>query len=216
MFTAVAGVASDSRKHKTGRWEGSGMNGSASSGGYFAAAARAPGAAPERPRVLIAEPNPGVRSRLRGDFEQFGWLVSETANQDETRAAYVHLPPQLAVIELRLEDGFCFPLITLGTEVGAVVVVLTAHGSVAAAISAIKHGATAFLCKPVGVARILIAAGGGRVEPALGPPPPMTLCRARWEYLSRAVVTEGSVTGASRRLGLQARSLRRMLAKAAP
>lgn len=193
------------------------MKESASSGLFSApSGARTPSGACEGPRVLIAEPTAGVRARLRRDFEQFGWLVCETATHDETRAAYLHLRPQLAVIELRLQDGFCFPLIACGTDVGAVVVVLTAHGSVAAAVAAIKHGATAFLCKPAAVANILAAAGGGRLEPARGSQLPMTLCRARWEYLSRMVVSEGSVTGASRRLGLQARSLRRMLAKAAP
>jgi two-component system, response regulator RegA len=193
------------------------MKGSSSFREVFAAAGDgAAGAGHEPARVLIAEPNPAVRTRLRRDFEERGWRVGEAATQDQTWSACAKLRPHLAVLELRLQDGFCFPLVSRGVEVGAVVVVLTAHGSVAAAIAAIKQGATAFLCKPVGVASILTAARGAPVEHALAPPQPMTLSRARWEYLSRAVVTEGSVTGASRRLGLQARSLRRMLAKAAP
>jgi ActR/RegA family two-component response regulator len=37
-----------------------------------------------------------------------------------------------------------------------------------------------------------------------------------WEVLNEAVETAGSVSGAARRLGLHARSLRRMLAKYPP
>jgi len=47
-------------------------------------------------------------------------------------------------------------------------------------------------------------------------PTQMTLDRAIWEYINYSVDVAGSIAAAARNLGLDRRSLRRMLAKYAP
>jgi two-component system response regulator RegA len=44
----------------------------------------------------------------------------------------------------------------------------------------------------------------------------LTLDRAIWEFISQTVESAGTISEASRRLGLDRRSLRRMLSKYAP
>jgi ActR/RegA family two-component response regulator len=44
----------------------------------------------------------------------------------------------------------------------------------------------------------------------------MTLDRAVWEYIARTVETAGTLSGGARRLGIDRRSLKRMLKKYPP
>jgi two-component system response regulator RegA len=105
----------------------------------------------------------------------------------------------------------------------AAIAVLTACGSVAHAVGALRSGATTYLTKPMTAQQIL----GSLCEPDLreepregsGEPPPassLTLDDAIWQYISFVFETAGSLSEAARRLGVERRSLRRMMVKYAP
>lgn len=172
---------------------------------------------PARPqRVILADPNLGDRAMLAAEFGRADWVVLAAETWEETRLLAQRHPSALVVLELRLRDGSAlFKLPELRAS-GAEVVVLTAHGSIAAAVAAVRLGATAFLEKPRAALEILARL---RAPDAPEVPPRgemMSLERSRWEYMCRASVACRTVSSASRELGLDRRSLRRMLGKRAP
>jgi two-component system response regulator RegA len=126
--------------------------------------------------------------------------------------------PDLLVAELRLADGPSLGLIQWikRSEIGTRVVIATSYGSVATAVKCTRLGVDGYLVKPANVDDILGAAQGdvGCFEEAgaeLG-----SLERARWEYLNQCVEFAGSISRAATLLGLDRRSLRRMLSRYAP
>jgi ActR/RegA family two-component response regulator len=94
------------------------------------------------------------------------------------------------------------------------IVVLSTFASVAMAVRAMRAGATLFLIKPRTAEEILAELRGdhGAAVEVTHP----SFHRAIWEYLQECLSSAGSVSAASRRLGLERRSLRRMLQKSPP
>jgi two-component system response regulator RegA len=128
------------------------------------------------------------------------------------------MSPDLVVLELNFPDGTWFDALNavqLSAQ-GARVVVVTGSGSIASAVEAVRSGVTAYLVKPVTAEHILTAADRDHT-PQLDPDSGgMSLDRAIWEYLTQTVAACGSIAGAARSLGLDRRSLRRMLSKNPP
>lgn len=106
--------------------------------------------------------------------------------------------------------------------------VVTAYPSVATAVRFTRMGIAAYLAKPVSAESLVDAiagstgaqcseaascAGGPLFDESLAWP---TLDRTIWEYLCEVHAAAGSISEAARRLGLDRRSLRRMLAKHPP
>jgi two-component system response regulator RegA len=101
---------------------------------------------------------------------------------------------------------------------GVCIVVTTLCPSIRAATAATRRGVDAYLVKPVTPALILSTLQFEEApEPGLCPPGRWpSLDRTIWEYLNQVFVVSGSMSEAARRLRLDRRSLRRMLARDAP
>jgi two-component system response regulator RegA len=97
----------------------------------------------------------------------------------------------------------------------ASIAVVTSAPSIAGAVRAVREGAAAYLSKPATADQILGAINAGN-EDDVPDPSVLTLDRAIWEYMSEIVQTVGSISEAARRLGVERRSLRRMLEKYSP
>jgi two-component system response regulator RegA len=169
--------------------------------------------------VVSADPSESERHRTKCAFEALGCTVHGVAEAVRYRRELPGLMPDLVILELRLLDGPSLHLIewTKAALPATRVVVLTAHGSLATAIHCARIGADGYLCKPATASAVWRAAQHELDE--IEPSPreqPTRLDRALWEYINRAVQTTGSITEAARALGLDRRSLRRMLAKNAP
>jgi len=125
--------------------------------------------------------------------------------------------PDLVVAEYRLAGKCVLDLLeAVPRELWPRLVIVTSYGSVASAVRAIKLGVGGYLVKPASGAHVLRAAGREVAAPEETPASYLSLDRAIWEVLNEAVEQAGTVSGAARRLGLHARSLRRMLAKYPP
>ncbi len=177
-------------------------------------------AAPELKRPLIVD-RPGVhRNRLAEEFRKAGHDVAEVNVQDAPEALTEHRP-DLIVMELRFErdcrEG-CALLMRLRECLPDVpIAVLSDSLSISTAVWAVRSGARAVLPKPASAAQILSAVTGDSELPARAEEPRhFTLDRATWEYISQTVHECKSIAGAARRLGIQPRSLRRMLLKNPP
>jgi two-component system response regulator RegA len=167
--------------------------------------------------VLIGDCYECSLRMLTSSFTHLGYEVLGSARGDGLLSLARTRAPSLTVLELRLADGDGLEVVgqLRAAHPRMPIVVLTAFGSVATAIQAVRSGANHYVAKPAD-ARQLLAAIGESVEEPRANSKPMTLDRAIWEYINFVRAVAGSVTGAARLLGIDRRSLRRMLAKYAP
>ena len=123
-----------------------------------------------KPHILVVDDEPNVRKVLGAMLEQAGYLTTRAATGDEALGLVRAQDPDLVITDLkmpgmdgldllrRLKEGF--PEIP--------VILLTAHGTVEAAVEAMKQGALDFLAKPFDKTRVLeiVAKGLGQAERA--------------------------------------------------
>jgi two-component system, response regulator RegA len=167
--------------------------------------------------ALIVDPSQPFRSTLAQAFRRAGLAAYEASCKHE--AVTLAKAHRLATItcELYLPDKPQWDLLcTLKRECpNSGIVVVTGFALSAAVITrAIHEGASGVLSKPVTVDSIL-AVRSRRMDVHVSSRP-LSFHRAMWEFLNQSVLEAGSISQAARRLGLHARSLRRMLQKTPP
>jgi two-component system, response regulator RegA len=161
---------------------------------------------------LIVDAADAGRARLARQLEAKGFVVQVA----DTAGAAISLAgahaPTLVLLEPAAVGLAVVPALKLAAPACAVIV-LTACGSIAMAVRAVRAGAIGFLLKPAAVSQILDAAGTGSPETEPAYP---SLDRHIWEYISCCVESAGSIGEAARRLRIHRRSLSRMLRKVPP
>ena len=122
----------------------------------------------DRAHVLVVDDEPNVRKVLGALLEQAGYVTTRAANAEEALALVRTQDPDVVISDLKmpgmdglgllrkLKDGF--PEIP--------VILLTAHGTIEAAVEAMKHGALDFLTKPFEKEKVLEVVAKG-LEPVL-------------------------------------------------
>ncbi len=108
--------------------------------------------------ILVVEDDPLQRRLVRTNLESEGYTVSDAAGVAEARQAIRRLPPDVAVVDLRLgrESGLAV-LRTLRTEAPAAApIMITAFASVETAVEAIQAGAYDYLVKPLDFKKLLL------------------------------------------------------------
>lgn len=107
----------------------------------------------ERATILVVDDEAVVRRVLGDALTQAGYRVRTVASAEAALAAMADEPADLVLLDLQLGDAD-------GVEVMQAVrerwpetqlIVLTAHGSMASAIAAVRHDAADYLLKPIGV-----------------------------------------------------------------
>ncbi|BDG10549.1 sigma-54-dependent transcriptional regulator [Anaeromyxobacter paludicola] len=114
----------------------------------------------ERPLVLVADDDPGVRYTLRELLETLGAEVAEAADGEEALRRFEARPPALLVTDLRMPgmDGLALLRRVRERSPAARVVVVTAHGSERQAVEAMKAGAFDYFRKPFETEELLAVA----------------------------------------------------------
>lgn len=153
----------------------------------------------------------GIVVKTAGSFAQAASIINSFGSP-------TYLVSELRVCSLPLLD---FMKVVKDTLPADRFIVATRYPSVATAVYFTRIGVAGYLTKPIFVSDLLeiikeqtLASGVAPTSPDQLPWP--TLDRAVWEYLSRVHSAAGSVSEAARRLGVDRRSLRRMLAKFPP
>lgn len=177
-----------------------------------------------RGTLLLVDDDTRFRERLGRALEKRGYDVCCAENgQRALRLAQLG-SPERAIVDLRMPGEWGLHLVRelLAIDPNTQVLVLTAYGSIATALEAIRLGAASYLQKPVSVDEIEVAfekaeAPTAGVDPAAVEPVPSevpSLARAEWEHINR-VLTEcgGNIRRAAQLLGLHRRTLQRKLAK---
>jgi DNA-binding NtrC family response regulator len=104
-------------------------------------------------RILIADDEPSIRIALRSTLESVGYEISEAIDGRSAIEALLAEPFDLVILDLSMPhiDGLEV-LKELARVRGSNVppaLILTAYGSVSAAIDSARHGAVEFLHKPI-------------------------------------------------------------------
>jgi two-component system response regulator PilR (NtrC family) len=101
--------------------------------------------------VLIVDDEPDIRELLDITLSRMGLDTHSAANLGEARELIARLQPDLCLTDMRLPDGNGISLVEyIQQEFPNIpVAMITAHGSVETAISALKAGAFDFVSKPI-------------------------------------------------------------------
>jgi two-component system response regulator RegA len=173
----------------------------------------------EAPALLVIDDDETFRERLALAFRRRGYDVRSAASAAEGVRLAEASSPEFAIVDLRMpgEWGLHAVRDLMRIDPTTRVVLLTAYGSIATALEAVRLGAVNFLQKPASVDEIERAFREADAAVGDAPIPPgevPSLARAEWEHISR-VLTEcdGNVRRAATLLGLHRRTLQRKLAK---
>jgi len=171
--------------------------------------------------ILVVDDDKTFRGRLGKAFERrdFNVLLAEHVISAEELIEANGLP-QYAVVDLRMPGANGMELVEslCASAPKPNVVVLTAYGSIANAMEAVKLGAVDYLTKPADADQILAALDGGKQDSeAHKDAAPITLEQVEWEHINRTLLeNDGNISATARALGIHRRSLQRKLSKWSP
>ena len=113
----------------------------------------------DQPTIMLVDDDERFRERLAKALRSRGYCTFEAPTGAEAETIARRELPELAVVDLRLvgEWGLNVVKTLKSLDPETQIVVLTAYGSIATAMEAVKLGATGFLQKPASVDEILHA-----------------------------------------------------------
>jgi DNA-binding NtrC family response regulator len=109
-------------------------------------------------QLLIVEDDPGARLGVRAYLESYGYGIDEADTCASALAKLKTDVADLVLLDYALPDGTALDLLHQMKENGidVPVIVLTGHGSIELAVTAIKEGAEQFLTKPIELASLAV------------------------------------------------------------
>lgn len=125
--------------------------------------------------ILVVDDELGIRALLSEILSDEGHTVELAENAAQARQVRELLRPDLVLLDIWMPD---VDGITLLKEWGATaqlsmpVIMMSGHGTIDTAVEATKYGATAFLEKPITLAKLLRAVEQALVKPGLRPAAP--------------------------------------------
>ena len=126
--------------------------------------------------ILVVDDELGIRALLSEILTDEGHHVELAENATQARAYRERLRPDLVLLDIWMPD---VDGITLLKEWGASgqltmpVIMMSGHGTIDTAVEATRHGALAFLEKPITLQKLLKAVEQGLVKPVTRLAPPL-------------------------------------------
>lgn len=169
--------------------------------------------------LIIIDPDP-IGARLATALRERNWRVDLVSSATDAQLLLEEssTKPAFILLEMRVREGLSLrflPSLRLASPHTRFLIV-TDHGSIAGAVQAMQMGAENYRCKPLSVDALLGLLEHPSAQEGVPPLVHPSLSRAIWEYIHFVLYEEGTTAGAARRLGIQPRSLRRMLQKTPP
>ncbi len=111
-----------------------------------------------RARVLLVEDTASLAAVYSEYLAAAGYAAEHARNAEEALKLARAAPPDAVLLDLRLPDGDGLSVLRAlrREEFDAAVIVMTAHGSVATAVEAMRAGASDFLVKPFAAERLAV------------------------------------------------------------
>ena len=110
--------------------------------------------------ILIVDDEADIRDLVAGILQDEGYATRTARNSDEALAAIVTRRPSLALLDIWLQgsalDGLQLLDAIKQEHVDLPVVMISGHGNIETAVSAIKQGAYDFIEKPFKADRLLL------------------------------------------------------------
>lgn len=109
--------------------------------------------------ILIVDDEPGIRSSLKGALEDEGFLVSTAASGEEGLEQIEKNKPDVVLLDVLMPagiDGIETLRRIKASGSDTAVIIISGHGNIEMALTAIELGALDFVEKPLSVDRILI------------------------------------------------------------
>lgn len=170
--------------------------------------------------ILLVDDDQIFRERLAQALRRRHHEVWAAQNAEQALQIAKVESPELAIVDLRMpgQSGLSLVKALLDVDSETRILVLTAYGSIATALEAVRLGARGFLQKPASVDEILLALNADYDNVVLtvpeAPSQVPTLARAEWEHINRVLAEcQGNICRAARLLGVHRRTLQRKLAK---
>ncbi len=112
------------------------------------------------PRVLIVDDEAGILFSLRGILEDEGYTVMEAATGEEGLKLAAEASPDLMFLDIWLPgmDGLEVLDALRALDTSPPVIMISGHGNIETAVSAIKKGAYDFIEKPLSLEKVVITA----------------------------------------------------------
>ncbi len=109
-------------------------------------------------RVLLVEDRPDLARTYRGFLRSEPYRIIHAGTGADALKAVAEAPPGIILLDLKLPDmdGMDILREVRNRGIGCPVVVITAHGSVEAAVTAMREAASDFLAKPVSAERLRV------------------------------------------------------------
>jgi two-component system, response regulator RegA len=172
--------------------------------------------------ILLLEEDSKLSRDVTEGLAAQGYGVLVAASRDDMMSLAVRWRPIYCVLGLALRGENRLQLISSLHSIvpNMQIVVVTAYGSVATAVAAMKCGAKDYLVKPFRISDVMAAlrlndAASGDATNATGAiEGPLALRRIEWEYIQR-VLTEcdGNISKTAKCLNVHRRTLQRKLSK---
>lgn len=166
--------------------------------------------------VLVVEDDATYRGALARALTREGFEPFE-ADGVESGCALASRKPDFAVIDLRLGDGSGIDVVRelARSAPDCRSVLLTGHGSIPAAVEAMRAGASDFRTKPISTAELVDTLRRSAESAGSGGPDPLD--RAERDHILKMLdACNGNISEAARRLKLHRRTLQRKLQKLPP
>ncbi len=105
---------------------------------------------PSNARLLVVDDDPSIRLVVQDRFRALGYPTDIARDGDEALEKIDSFDPEVVLLDLRMpkRDGFGVLEALESRESRPAVIVITAHGSIEAAVKAVKMGAADFVSKP--------------------------------------------------------------------
>ncbi|MBI1722346.1 MAG: sigma-54-dependent Fis family transcriptional regulator [Gemmatimonadetes bacterium] len=109
-------------------------------------------------RLLIVDDEPGIREALRQLLEYEGYQVATVASGVDALDSYPEVRPHLVLLDVKMAglDGLEVLKRLRAQDPGALVVMISGHGTISTAVEATQLGAHDFLEKPLDTDRVLL------------------------------------------------------------
>lgn len=167
--------------------------------------------------VLVVEDDETYRGALARALAREGFEPAEADGVEAACARLLTLKPEFAVIDLCLGDGSGIDVVRALSRVAPECksVLLTGHGTIPAAVEAMRAGASDFRTKPISTAELVETLRRSAAASGSGAPDPLD--HAERDHILRMLeACNGNISEAARRLKLHRRTLQRKLQKLPP
>jgi DNA-binding NtrC family response regulator len=111
----------------------------------------------QQSKLLIVEDEVLFARAVMRRLQKAGYECAHVESLQDARASAKQFSPDIVLLDMRLPDGNGLDLLAELVAKNTAVIVMTAHGEVSDAVSAIKQGAVDYLKKPIDLEELLLS-----------------------------------------------------------